>query len=330
MTGGAGFIGSHLCERLLVEGWDVVALDDLSTGRIANVAHLDGHPRFRLVRGSVLSPCLVEELVADSDAVYHLAGSVGVRLVLARPSGCWITNTRGTAHVLDSSSRRGKRVLLVSSSEVYGNPPHERELAETDGRSEPAAGGGRWVYAESKLYGESLALAWHRSRRLDCVIVRLFNISGSRQRGMYGMVLPAFVDRALSSRALEVYGDGTQVRCFCHVHDAVEALIRLMGARAVTGEVFNVGSQEAIQIRDLAARVVARTGSASGITLVAYRDAYGAGFEDVRHRSPSLARIAAVIGWKPSRSLDETVDDVIRDFQPRVAGGGGVRLCRIG
>src|ERR671939_442727 len=261
VTGGAGFIGSHLCESLLGQGWEVYALDDLSTGSIANVAPLRERPDFHLVVDSVLSPAVVNELVYKCDVVYHLAAAVGVRLIVEQPVHTMVTNVQGTETVLEYCARFGKRVLVASSSEVYGDHREERPLAETDRRVYGPTTEKRWLYADSKAMDEHLALSYHLERGLDAVIVRLFNTVGPRQSGRYGMVIPRFVERALKGEPLEVHGDGTQTRSFCHVSDTIRALHGLMEERAITGEIFNVGSTERVRIIDLAERILAATGS---------------------------------------------------------------------
>jgi UDP-glucose 4-epimerase len=268
ITGGAGFIGSHLAELLLDTGWEVFALDDVSTGSIRNVEHLTERADFHLVVESVLSPSVVSELVHKCDVVYHLAAVVGVQLIVEQPGHTLLTNIQGTENVLEYCTKFGKRVLVASSSEVYGDHPEEQMLREDARRIYGPTTARRWAYADSKAIDEFLALAWHEERDLDCVIVRLFNTVGPRQSGQYGMVIPRFVQAALADRPLEVHGDGTQTRCFCHVRDTVRGLKGLMDASEIGGDVFNVGSQERIAIRDLAERVRSAARTASGIVLV--------------------------------------------------------------
>jgi UDP-glucose 4-epimerase len=311
VTGGAGFIGSHLCELLLESGWEVWALDDLSTGTQANVSHLVGREDFHLSVESVLSPAVVSELVHRCDVVYHLAAAVGVRLIVEQPVHTMVTNVRGTDTVLEYCSRFGKRVLVASTSEVYGDHREERPLAEDDRRVYGPTTQKRWLYADSKAIDEFLALAYHQERDLDCVIVRLFNTVGPRQSGRYGMVIPNFVRNALAGEALEIHGDGTQTRSFCHVLDTIRALHGLMDESAISGEIFNVGSTERISILELADRVRARAGSDSETVFVPYDEVYGLGIEDTLHREPAIEKIAASIGWRPTRSLDEIIDDVV-------------------
>ena len=317
VTGGAGFIGSHLSERLLDDGWEVFVLDDLSTGNAQNIAHLEGRRDFHLIVDSVLSTSTVNELVHKCDVVYHLAAAVGVRLIVEQPVRTMVTNVQGTENVLDQASRFGKRVLVASSSEVYGDHREEKPLAENARRIYGPTTARRWLYADSKAMDEHLALGFHRERGLDCVIVRLFNTVGPRQSGQYGMVIPRFVDRALAGEPLEIHGDGSQTRCFCHVDDTIRALTGLMGAPGASGEIFNVGSTERISIRDLAERVLAATGSSSELVLIPYDEVYGQGIEDMLHRIPATEKVRAAIGWQPERDLDRILADVIEHARGR-------------
>jgi UDP-glucose 4-epimerase len=318
VTGGAGFIGSYLSELLVADGWEVFCLDDLSTGSAENVAHLTGNARFHLVVDSVLSEAVVNELVYKCDVVYHLAAAVGVRLIVERPFQSHVTNVEGTATVLDQCARFGKRVLVASSSEVYGDHPGEQELEETAKRIYGPTTATRWAYAAAKAIDEFLALARHKEDGLDCVIARLFNTVGPRQSPRYGNVIPSFVSNALAGRPLEVHGDGTQVRCFCHVADAIQALEGLMDAGA-TGEIFNVGSNRPIRILDLAERVRELTGSASEVAFVPYEEVYGHGIDDLQHRAPSIEKIRAAIGWQPELDLDRILADVIEQVRASTA-----------
>src|SRR5829696_7342181 len=255
VTGGAGFIASHLAELLLDEGWEVFALDDLSTGSIQNVAHLRDRGGFHLVVDSVLAPAVVGELVYKCDVVFHLAAAVGVRLIVEQPVHTLVTNVQGTEIVLDYCNKFGKRVLIASTSEVYGDHRDETPLEEGARRIYGPTTARRWAYADSKAMDEFLALAYHQERGLDCVIARLFNTVGPRQSGQYGMVIPRFIERALSGQPIEIYGDGTQTRCFCHVTDAIQALKGLMDDAPTSGEIFNVGSTNRIRMIDLAHRI---------------------------------------------------------------------------
>jgi UDP-glucose 4-epimerase len=319
ITGGAGFIGSHLAESLLSEGWEVYALDDVSTGSVANVAHLLEHPQFHLVVESVLSSSIVSELVHKVDVVYHLAAAVGVRLIVERPVHTIVTNIQGTETVLEYCTRFGKRVLVASTSEVYGDHREEQPLDEEARRVYGPTTARRWAYADSKAMDEFLALAYNQERDLDCVIVRLFNTVGPRQSGQYGMVIPRFVQRALAGETLEIHGDGTQTRCFCHVSDAIRALRGLMEKPEISGEIFNIGSMERISISDLAQRVITATRSTSDVAFVPYDEVYGLGIEDMLHRIPAIDKIASEIGWRPTLSLDRTISDVLEAMRAATA-----------
>ncbi len=315
ITGGAGFIGSHLAELLLAEGWEVWVLDDLSTGSIQNVAHLKERPDFHLVVESVLSPAVVNELVYKCDVVYHLAAAVGVRLIVEEPVRTLVTNVQGTEVVLEHCNRFGKRVLVASTSEVYGDHREELPLAENSRRIYGPTTSRRWAYADSKAMDEFLALAYHQERGLDCVIARLFNTVGPRQSGQYGMVIPNFVQSALAGRQIEIHGDGTQTRCFCHVQDTIQALRSLMNAHETSGEIFNVGSQERIRILDLADRVKVMTGSKSKLEFIPYDEVYGLGIEDMFHRIPAIDKIAGAVAWEPTRTLEQILTDVVAYFR---------------
>jgi UDP-glucose 4-epimerase len=312
ITGGAGFIGSHLAERLLADNWEVFVLDDLSTGSERNVAHLRARRDFHLIVDSVLKSSVVNELVHRCDVVFHLAAAVGVRLIVEEPVRTLITNIQGTETVLDYCNEFGKRVLVASTSEVYGDRREPEPLVEDGRRMYGPTTSRRWAYAESKALDEFLALAYHQERGLDCVIVRLFNTVGPRQSGQYGMVVPRFVSAALAGRPLEIHGDGTQTRCFCHVQDTIRALTGLMDASDVSGEIFNVGSTERVTINELAQRVLERTGSQSKIVGVPYDEVYGQGIEDMLHRQPSIDKISGAVGWEPTVGLDGILEDVIR------------------
>ena len=310
MTGGAGFIGSHLCEALLENGIEVYAIDDLSTGRIQNVRHLMDRPDFHLVVDSVLNEGVMNGLVGRCDAVWHLAAAVGVRLVHDQPVRTLVTNVRGTEVVLELCSRFDRPVVMASTSEVYGDHRSMTPLAETERRIYGPTTVNRWGYAGSKALDEFLALAYRQEHGLKVVVARLFNTVGPRQVGHYGMVIPSFVERALAGQTLEVYGDGTQTRCFCHVADTVRALLALPEHDPAFGEIYNIGNDEAIGILALAERIVERLDSPSEIRLVSYEEAFGAGFEDMRHRVPDVSKIAAAIGWRPERDLEDILTDV--------------------
>jgi UDP-glucose 4-epimerase len=311
VTGGAGFIGSHLADHLLADGWEVFALDDVSTGSLDNIAHLTDRPDFHMVVDSVLSPAVVSEVVHKCDVVFHLAAAVGVRLIVEQPVHTMVTNVQGTETVLGYCSKFGKRVLVASSSEVYGDHREERPLAETDRRVYGPTTEKRWLYADSKAMDEHLALSYHLERGLDAVVVRLFNTVGPRQSGRYGMVIPRFVERALTGEPLEVHGDGTQTRSFCHVSDTVRALCGLMDATAIGGEIFNVGSSERVSILQLADRVREATDSDSPIEFIPYDRVYDQGIEDTLHREPATGKIREAIGWQTTLDLDRIIADVI-------------------
>ncbi|HSS81241.1 MAG TPA: NAD-dependent epimerase/dehydratase family protein [Gaiellaceae bacterium] len=318
ITGGAGFIGSHLSELLLANGWEVFVLDDVSTGRLNNIEHLRSRSDYHLVVDSILSPAVVSEVVHKCDVVFHLAAAVGVRLIVEQPVHTMVTNVQGTETVLEYCSKFGKRVLVASSSEVYGDHREERPLAEDDRRIYGPTTEKRWLYADSKAMDEHLALSYHLERGLDAVIVRLFNTVGPRQSGQYGMVIPRFVESALAGKPIEVHGDGTQTRSFCHVADTIRALAGLMDKRELSGEIFNVGSSERVRIVDLAERVKAATGSPSEIVYIPYDQVYEQGIEDTLHREPAIGKIRGAIGWSPERNLDGILADVIAEHRASV------------
>ena len=309
VTGGAGFIGSHLCDRLLDSGHSVTAFDDLSTGSPENLGKARGHRKFRFVRGSVLDPGLTGRLIRRADAVAHLAAAVGVMLVVKSPVRTIETNIRGTEVVLEAAAKRKVPVLIASTSEVYGKGA-KVPFAEDDDSVLGPPDHGRWAYAASKLVDEFLGLAYWRERKLPVVVARLFNTVGPRQSGRYGMVLPRFVQQALGGGPITVYGDGRQTRCFAHVDDVTRALERLLASDRARGRAFNVGSDEEISMGALARLVRRRTKSKAAIRLVPYRRAYGEGFEDLRRRVPDISRIRRLLGWKPSHSLEEIVDSI--------------------
>jgi UDP-glucose 4-epimerase len=314
ITGGAGFIGSHLADELLERGDQVHVLDDLSTGSIDNLRHLKGKPGFDYTIDSAANAPIVAELVDSADVVFHLAAAVGVQLIVESPVRTIETNVHCTEVVLAQASKKKKPVFIASSSEVYGKSadlPYREDGDLTLG----ATIKGRWSYACSKAIDEFLAIAHWKERKLPTVIGRLFNTVGPRQTGRYGMVIPNFVTQALADRPLTLYGDGTQRRCFCHVADVVRALADLMRREDVYGEVFNIGAESEIEIRKLAERVVELTGSSSEITLVPYDVAYEEGFEDMHRRLPDTAKIRERIGWQPTKSLDEMLADVIDEHR---------------
>ncbi|MBC7351308.1 MAG: GDP-mannose 4,6-dehydratase [Thermogutta sp.] len=313
ITGGAGFIGSHLCDALIASGHSVTVLDDFSTGRHENVAHLEGHPLFELVCADIADEGIVRECVAKADRVYHLASAVGVRLIVEQPVRTIETIVHGTSVVMKACSRYRKPVLITSTSEVYGKST-KVPFSEDDDLVIGPSYRRRWGYACSKALDEFLAMAyWHHSR-MPVVIVRLFNTVGPRQSGQYGMVLPRFVQQALKDEPLTVYGDGSQTRCFCHVKDAVGALVKLMELPEARGQVFNVGNREEVSIRELAERVINITGSRSQIRYIPFEEAYGADFEDMQRRVPDLTKIEKAIGYRPRYSLDDIIRDIVEYY----------------
>ncbi len=311
ITGGAGFIGGHLSKLLLDHGTEVWALDDLSTGSLANVEHLRDRSDFHLVIDSVLSRTVVNELVNRVDVVYHLAAAVGPRLIVEQPVHTIVTNLEGSEIVLDHCARFGRRVLLASTSEIYGDHRTQDPLREDARRVYGPTTQRRWLYADSKAMDEYLALAYRQERSLDFVVARLFNTVGPRQSGQYGMVVARFVQAAVRGEPLELHGDGTQTRTFCHVQDTIRALHDLMESSETSGEIFNVGSQNSITMAGLAERVLELTGSSSEIVPVPYEKVYGTGIDDMLHRMPSIDKIGATIGWAPTRDLDQILADVI-------------------
>jgi UDP-glucose 4-epimerase len=311
ITGGAGFIGSHLAEALLARGDHVHVLDDLSTGSIENISHIKADPRFRYTIDTCASAAIVAELVDEADVVYHLAAAVGVELIVESPVRTIETNVHCTEVVLAEASKKRKPVLIASTSEVYGKSAALPFREDGDLVLGPTTTG-RWSYACSKAIDEFLAFAYWKERKLPTVVARLFNTIGPRQTGRYGMVVPKLVGQALAGRPLTVFGDGTQTRCFCHVDDVVRALADLIAlGEPAHGEAFNVGSQEEISILALAHRVLELTQSESEIRVIPYDAAYEAGFEDMPRRYPDIAKVADAIGWTPTRSLEEILGDVI-------------------
>jgi UDP-glucose 4-epimerase len=310
ITGGAGFIGSHLADALLAAGHQALVLDNLSTGAIANIAHLKGRPGFEYTIDSVTNEPLLAEMIDRSDVIFHLAAAVGVRLIVQQPVHTIETNVHGTEVVLKHANKKKKLVFIASTSEVYGKSSDVpfRETADLVlGPSDKH----RWAYACSKLIDEFLALAYWKERKLPVIVVRFFNTVGPRQTGQYGMVVPTFVRQALAEQPITVFGDGSQSRSFTYVGDVVRALMGLMNEPRAVGEVFNIGSQEEISIRDLAARVKALTGSTSTIECIPYEKAYEAGFEDMPRRIPDIAKIGSLIGFRPEVQLDEILQRVI-------------------
>jgi UDP-glucose 4-epimerase len=312
VTGGAGFIASHLADHLLEEGHSVVALDDLSTGRHANVEHLLGRPNFEFVLGSILNPDVVDDVVSRCEAVFHLAAAVGVELIVNQPLRSLATNIRGSEIVFEKANKYGTRVLVTSSSEIYGKNRSDR-LHEDDDRILGSPLKSRWAYSEAKAIDEILAYTYWKEKGLPTVIVRLFNTVGPRQTGAYGMVIPRFVTQALRNEPITVYGDGNQTRCFCYVGDIVRALAALLAHPDAYGRVFNLGSDDEISVRALAEMVRDEAGSRSTIEYVAYEDAYEEGFEDMARRVPDTSRARELVGFTPTVGLREIIGMVVEE-----------------
>lgn len=312
ITGGAGFIGSHLAETLIARGDQVVLFDNLSTGSIENIGRIIESRRAMLFVGDVRDRAAIERASDGCDAIFHLAAAVGVQLILEQPLASMQTNLRGVENVLEVAAWRRMRVLFTSSSEVYGNASSTAPMSESASRTYGSTAISRWAYAGAKAMGESLALAFHRERGLRAVIVRLFNVAGPRQSGSYGMVLPRFVHQAIAGEPITVYGDGSQTRAFAHVHDIVDALARLIDTDSATGSVVNLGSDNVISIDALADLVRRTVGSRSPIVHVSYADAYPSGFEEIRKRCPDLTRARNAVGFAPDRDIATIIDDIVR------------------
>ena len=312
VTGGAGFIGSHLSDALLARGNEVVVLDNLATGRLANLERAMACDRFRFVQGSVLDELAVDELVRSCDVVIHLAAAVGVKLIVEQRLRSLTTNIRGSENMIEAAHRYRRKILLTSTSEIYGKNP-DCPLAETADRVLGSPTVARWAYSTAKAVDEILAYAYHEERGLPTVVVRLFNTVGPRQSAAYGMVIPRFVRQALAGAPLTVYGDGTQTRCFCHVTDVVAALLALVDRDEAVGEVFNVGAQEEISMTALAERVIAISASDSSIELVPYDQAYERGFEDMARRVPDTTKLERLTGWSPTHPLDDIVAEMVAE-----------------
>jgi nucleoside-diphosphate-sugar epimerase len=317
ITGGAGFIGSHLSEFLLEKGENVRVIDNLSTGSFSNIAHLEKEPGFQCIVDDVRNERIIEEMIREADYVYHLAASVGVRLIIERPTETLVNNIMGTEIVLRNTCRYRKPVLIASTSEVYGKSQKSVFSEDDDCIMGPTCKS-RWGYASSKAIDEFLALAYFYEKHLPAVIVRLFNTVGPRQTGQYGMVIPNFVRQALLQESLTVYGDGTQTRCFAHVRDVVPMLAKLVEHPETRGMVFNLGAQEEVSIKELAEKVIATTGSSSTIRYIPYEQAYPAGFEDMEHRVPNISRIQRVLGFSPKHNLDSILRDVIAEIREKL------------
>ena len=312
ITGGAGFIGSHLAERLVSDGHTVTALDDLSTGRLSNLAALQTTNQLRFVQGSVLDRDLVQEHVDSADVVFHMAAAVGVKLIMEQPSQSILTNIGGTENVLRAAIPGKKLTFIASTSEVYGKAT-KFPFNEDDDLVIGATKNLRWSYASAKQLDEFMALAYARDSALPVVVLRFFNTTGPRQTGRYGMVLPNFVQSALDGKPLMVHGTGTQSRCFGHVLDVVEALSRLMHLPAAQGQVFNIGTDQEVTIRGLAEQVIALTGSSSPIQMIPYAEVYPVGFEDMMRRLPDVSKLQAAIGFRPMRTLHQIITDIIAE-----------------
>ena len=312
ITGAAGFIGSHLTEALLDAGHEVTGLDDLSTGRLENLAAVTPHPRFRLVLGSILDADLVDDLCDGADRVFHLAAAVGAFVIRDQTLESLRTNIHGTENVVEAAHRNEARILVASTSEIYGKNT-KVGIREDDDRLAGSPLKSRWSYSEAKAIDESLVSAYVIERGLWAVIARLFNTVGPRQSGRYGMVIPRFVRQGLAGAPLTVFGTGDQVRCFCHVHDVVPALIALVETEDANGRAVNLGSSEQVSIAGLAERVIAATGSRSGIARSSYLEAYGAGYEDMQRRVPDCALAKGLVGFEPAHTLDDIIGAVIED-----------------
>jgi UDP-glucose 4-epimerase len=309
VTGGAGFIGSHLCDALIERGDSVVVLDNFSTGNRKNTEHLLDNPAFEVIEGSILDTEVVDKAVASVDHVLHLAAAVGVFTIVDKPLESLTTNLRGTENILEAAHKHHKEVLIASSSEIYGKNA-DGALNEESDRIVGSPLKSRWSYSEAKAIDESMAFFYYQEKKLGVRIVRFFNTVGPRQVGHYGMVVPRFVSSALRNEPLTVYGTGSQSRCFCHVYDAVTGLLAVVDSNATLGEVFNIGNDEEITIQDLAHEVIELTGSKSTIEKVLYEKAYAPGFEDMQRRIPDISKIKRVVGWTPKLSLDSIISDI--------------------
>ncbi len=316
VTGGAGFIGSHLVEALLSQGHHVTVVDDLSTGRFRNIAHLTEHPMFSFAIETITNETVMDRLASQCDVIFHLAAAVGVRLIVEQPVHTIETNVLGTDMVLRLAHRYRPKVLIASTSEVYGKGVRV-PFGEEDDRLIGPTSKSRWAYATSKAVDEFLALAYYQTKKVPVVVTRFFNTVGPRQTGRYGMVIPRFVDWALAGEPIQVYGTGGQSRCFCNVADSVRAIIGLVNEPAAEGEITNVGNDEESTIENLALQIKAMTGSSSEIVHVPYDEAYAPGFEDMQRRVPDISKIRRVTGWQPQITLEQTLAQVIADRQQR-------------
>ena len=314
VTGGAGFIGSHLCERLINDGHNVVAIDNFSTGNARNLANLGDKSSFTLIESSILDSRTLTALVDEADYVFHLAAAVGVFNIVKNPLASLLTNIRGTENVLEAAYATNTPVLLTSSSEVYGKNISD-SLKEDDNRILGSPLTLRWSYSEAKAIDESLAYAYFVEKNLDTRIVRFFNTVGPRQLGAYGMVVPRFVKSALTHEPITIYGDGEQTRCFAHVYDVIDAVIAIAFTENTIGKVVNIGNDFEISINQLARKIIAETGSKSEIVYVPYQEAYGNGFEDMERRVPNIELINQLVGWKPQRDLSTIIADISADMK---------------
>ncbi len=317
ITGGAGFIGSHLAERLLEKGYKVCVIDDLSTGSLENINHLRSNPNFYLTVENILNETVMDRLVSECDVIYHLAAAVGVELIVKSPVETIERNILGTDVVLRLASRYLRKVLITSTSEIYGKSEDVPFHEEADRVLGPTTKS-RWSYSCSKAIDEFLALAYYKEKNLETVIMRLFNTVGPRQTGQYGMVIPRFVTQALKNEPITVHGDGKQVRCFTYVQDVVAASIRLMETPETVGQVFNIGNDKGISISELAEKIVKMTNSKSEIVYIPYDQAYEEGFEDMRIRIPDLSKARKTIGYDPKVQLDEILTHVIQHFRTKL------------
>jgi UDP-glucose 4-epimerase len=314
VTGGAGFIGSHLCERLINDGHNVVALDSSSTGRVSNLQEIINSPSFQFIDGSILDTSLLNSIMVEVDYVFHLAAAVGVFNIVQNPLASLLTNIRGTENVLEAAESLKIPVFLTSSSEVYGKNISD-SLRESDDRILGSPTTLRWSYSEAKAIDESLAYAYHVEKGLTTRIIRFFNTVGPRQLGAYGMVVPRFVKAALNHEPITIYGDGKQTRCFAHVYDAIDAVMAIAFAKNTVGKVINIGNNFEISIKDLAAKIIDQTDSKSEIVYVPYEEAYGEGFEDMERRVPNLGLIKELVGWSPKRDLSTIISDISAEMR---------------
>ena len=314
VTGGAGFIGSHLCERLIFENHQVTVLDSVATGRLSNLSSILASPNFKIVEGSILETNLLNHLIKDSDYVFHLAAAVGVFNIVQNPLASLLTNIRGTENVLEAAHASSTPVFLTSSSEVYGKNISD-SLKESDDRILGSPVTLRWSYSEAKAIDESLAYAYFVEKQLETRIVRFFNTVGPRQLGAYGMVVPRFVKSALENEPITIYGDGKQTRCFAHVYDVIDAMMSVAFAENTVGKVINIGNNVEISINELAQKIIDQTGSSSEIMYVPYEVAYGDGFEDMERRVPNIDLINDLVGWKPKRDLSAIINDIATEMR---------------